>query len=72
MGGVSEFFSKHILFSTSVKGNIYGSDFVTEGNGVGNSTVGHLKGKWVCKCGKLPMAWAALAKTFGYSVKYVK
>ena len=72
MGGVSEFFSKDIPFSMRVEGEMNGMAFIVEGNGFGNSTAGHLKGKWVCKSGKLPMAWAALATTFGYSVKYVK
>jgi len=56
---------RSVQFHTIIDGSINGMKFTVEGKGVGNSSTGSMKGKWVCKSGVLPMSWASLAPTIG-------
>lgn len=62
-------FRKQLPFHTMLQGSINGTAFTIEGKGYGDSNTGHIKGKWVCTNGKLPMSWAALASTLQYGFK---
>ena len=69
MEGGSALFRKEVPFTMQLEGTINGKSFKVEGKGIGNGQKGYHKGKWVCKTGKLPMSWAAIASTLGYGYK---
>jgi len=62
-------FHKQVPFHTMIQGAINGQAFTVEGKGLGDSSTGMTKGKWVCTSGKLPMSWSALSSTLGYGFK---
>lgn len=62
--------TKDVPLHMKITGHVNGEMFTIEGKGAGNSSIGKVKGKWVCTSGgELPMAWAALAPTFAYGFK---
>merc|ERR1712168_282269 len=62
-------FRRELPFHTMIQGSINGQPFIVEGKGLGDSSVGKVRGKWTCNSGKMPMSWAALASTLGYGMK---
>jgi hypothetical protein len=62
-------FRQELPFHTMIQGSINGQAFVVEGKGLGDSSKGAMKGKWVCNTGKIPLSWAALASTLGNGLK---
>lgn len=69
MEGGSALFRKNVPFHMELEGCIDGENFKLDGKGFGNSHTGYLKGKWVCKAGRIPMSWPALAPTLGSGFK---
>jgi len=65
----TKLFYQDIPFEMVLKGKVNGKEFTIEGNGVGSSKEGSVKGKFVCTTGKSPISWAALGPTFGYGYK---
>jgi len=68
MGG-TEFFKQPVPYNYTIDGSINGQKFTIEGQGVGNSEEGTLKGRYTCTSGKCPMSWKALAPILGYGLK---
>lgn len=52
-------------FIMVVNGTVDGEPFNIEGRGSGSSLTGNIRGKWVCKSGRLPISWSALTPTIG-------
>lgn len=67
--GPEMFAEGDIPLQQTIVGTVNGKRFRIQGNGSGNANEGHLKGKWINRSGKCPMAWAVLAPTIGYGFK---